>query len=54
VVLEILRMGRRAAEAWQTDRKYARVAWASAQATMLWLVVSILAAPPPSIVYQAF
>jgi alginate O-acetyltransferase complex protein AlgI len=54
VVLEILRMGRRAAKAWQTERKYARVAWASAQATMLWLVASILAAPPPSIAYQAF
>jgi alginate O-acetyltransferase complex protein AlgI len=54
VVLEALRVVRRAAEAWRTDRKYARVAWASAQATTLWLVVSILAAPPPGIVYQAF
>jgi alginate O-acetyltransferase complex protein AlgI len=53
-VLEALHAIRRAAEAWRTDRKYARVARASAQATMLWLVVSILAAPPPDIVYQAF
>jgi FkbH-like protein len=54
VVLVALCAARRAAEAWRTDRKYARVAWASAQATTLWLVVSILAAPPPDIVYQAF
>jgi D-alanyl-lipoteichoic acid acyltransferase DltB (MBOAT superfamily) len=54
VVLEALRAVRRAAEACWMDRKYARVAWASAQATTLWLVVSILAVPPPDIVYQAF
>jgi alginate O-acetyltransferase complex protein AlgI len=52
--LQALHAIRRAAEAWRTDRRYARVIWASTQATMIWLVVSILAAPPPDIVYQAF
>jgi D-alanyl-lipoteichoic acid acyltransferase DltB (MBOAT superfamily) len=54
VVIETLRVVLRAAEGWRTDPKYARVVWASAQATTLWLVVSILAAPPPDIVYKAF
>jgi D-alanyl-lipoteichoic acid acyltransferase DltB (MBOAT superfamily) len=53
-VLEALMALRRLAEALRADGKYARVVYASAQATALWVVMAILAAPPPDIVYKAF
>jgi D-alanyl-lipoteichoic acid acyltransferase DltB (MBOAT superfamily) len=53
-VLEALAAARRLSGAWLSEGKYARVVSLSAQATALWVIAAILAAPPPDIVYKTF